>query len=297
VGAPNNYQDLDAAMNHVVDRHLAQIVSNSYGFPTELLPNGYVKPMEDTLIQAAAEGIGVYFSSGDSGDNSSAVGFATPSWPAVSPWVTAVGGTSLALNAANTRVIETGWGVSTYSCDTSTLVCTRTGWQAGAGGGVSVIFAQPDYQANYGGNLAGVTGRAIPDVAALADAQTGYLVGQTQTFPKTCNPAVTKYDEYRLGGTSLACPITAGIMALSDQKAGAAHGFANPFFYQNAGKFTDITSVKTAVARRNLNNSVDDCDGTADRLRTFDDYSGSTTQFTATGWDNVTGLGTPNGIP
>src|SRR5882672_10662075 len=50
VGAPNNYQDLDAAMNHVVDRHLAQIVTNSYGFPTELLPPGFVKPLEDTLI-------------------------------------------------------------------------------------------------------------------------------------------------------------------------------------------------------------------------------------------------------
>jgi len=54
VGAPNNYQDLDAAMNHVVDRHLAQIVTNSYGFATELLPPGYVKPFEDTLVQATA---------------------------------------------------------------------------------------------------------------------------------------------------------------------------------------------------------------------------------------------------
>ncbi|HEU5422311.1 MAG TPA: protease pro-enzyme activation domain-containing protein, partial [Nitrolancea sp.] len=41
VGAPNNYQDLDAALNHVVDRGLAQIVTNSYGFSTELLPPGY----------------------------------------------------------------------------------------------------------------------------------------------------------------------------------------------------------------------------------------------------------------
>jgi len=62
--APNNYQDLDAAMNHVVDRHLAQIVTNSYGFPTELLPPGFVKPLEDTLIQAAVEGSALYFSSG-----------------------------------------------------------------------------------------------------------------------------------------------------------------------------------------------------------------------------------------
>ena len=71
VGAPNNYRDLDAAMNHVVDQRLAQIVTNSYGYPTELLPPGYVKPFEDTLIQAAIEGIGVYFSSGDNGDESS----------------------------------------------------------------------------------------------------------------------------------------------------------------------------------------------------------------------------------
>src|SRR4029077_5311087 len=64
VGAPNNGQDLDAAMNHVVDRHLAQIVTNSYGFSTELLPPGYILPMEDTLIQAAIEGIGVCFPPG-----------------------------------------------------------------------------------------------------------------------------------------------------------------------------------------------------------------------------------------
>jgi hypothetical protein len=85
-------------------------------------------------------------------------------------------------------------------------------------------------------------------------------------------------------------------MALSDQKSGV-HGFANPFFYANAGNFYDVTSVKTAVARRNFVNSVDDCDGTVDRLRTFDDDTESPTQSTGPGWDNVTGLGVPNGIP
>ena len=141
VGAPNNYRDLDAAMNHVVDRQLAQIVTNSYGFPTELLPRGYVKPLEDTLIQAAIEGIGVYFSSGDNGDETARFGFATPDWPAVSPWVTAVGGTALGVGQANTRVLETGWGTSNYNCNTTTLACTRTGWLYGAGGGVSRLFA------------------------------------------------------------------------------------------------------------------------------------------------------------
>jgi subtilase family serine protease len=304
VSSPNNYQDIDAAMNHVVDQHLAQIVSNSYGFPTEFLHPGFVKPVNDTLMQGAIEGIGIYFSSGDFGDETVNFGFATTDFPASSPWVTTVGGTSLAVDASHNLVFETGWGVSSYNCNETSLVCNRAAWQAGAGGGVSCIFSQPSYQSGAGvpaagaGTLcSGFVGRGVPDVAALADAQTGLLVGQTQTFQSDCNGTVVKYDEYRLGGTSLACPIFAGIMALSDQKAGSPHGFANPFFYQNPGKFRDITSVNTAVARRNFNNSIDDCDGTADRLRTFNDYSGSPTQFTGTGWDNVTGLGVPNGIP
>ena len=47
VGAPNNYQDLDAAMNHVVDEQLAQIVTNSYGFNTEMVPPGYVTRVDE----------------------------------------------------------------------------------------------------------------------------------------------------------------------------------------------------------------------------------------------------------
>ena len=285
VGAPNSYQDLDAAMNHVVDEHLAQIVTNSYGFDTEQLAPGFITPMEDTLIQAAIEGIGVYFSSGDNGDETSTEGYATPDWPASSPWVTAVGGTALGVSASNTRALETGWGTSTYACDPTSLVCTRSGWLYGAGGGVSALFALPSYQVNAGLNLAG---RGVPDVAALADPQTGLLVGQTQTFPDGAY-----YDEYRVGGTSLASPIFAGLMALADQKAGHAHGFANPLFYANPSAFYDVVSVKTAVARRNFVNGVDATNGTADVLRTFDDYSGSPTQHTGPGWDNVTGLGTP----
>jgi len=286
VGAANNYRDLDAAMNHVVDNHLAQIVTNSYGFATELLPPGYVKPLNDTLIQAAAEGIGVYFSSGDNGDETSRFGFATTDWPASSPWVTAVGGTSLGVDQSGDRVLETGWGTSNYSCDTTTLACSRTGWLYGAGGGVSTLFAKPAYQ-----SALAISGRGVPDVSALGDPQTGLLVGQTQKFPDG-----TYYDEYRIGGTSLSSPIFAGLMALSDQKAGSPHGFSNPAFYANPGAFNDVLSTKTAVARRNYVNSVDASDGTVDRLRTFDDYSGSPTQSTAPGWDDVTGLGTPNGI-
>ena len=177
--------------------------------------------------------------------------------------MTAVGGTSLGVGASNNRVLETGWGTSTYRCDTTTHACSRLGWLYGAGGGVSRIFAEPDYQRNAGLNF---SGRAVPDVAALGDPQTGYLVGQTQTFPDGAY-----YDEYRLGGTSLSSPIFSGLMALSDQAAGQPHGFANPVFYANPSSFHDVLSVKTAVARRNFNNSVDASAGTSDFLRTFDD--------------------------
>ena len=210
-----------------------------------------------------------------------------PSTGPLQPWVTAVGGTALAVDQSNARVFETGWGTANYDVAANGAV-TRTGWLYGAGGGVSKLFAQPKYQTDAGMTLAG---RGVPDVAALGDPQTGLLVGQTQTFPDGAY-----YDEYRIGGTSLSSPIFAGLMALAQQKADKKFGFANPLFYANADAFTDITSVKTAVARRNFVNGIDAADGTADKIRTFDDYSGSPTQSTGPGWDNVTGLGVPNGI-
>ena len=292
VGAPNNYQDLDAAMNHVVDRHLASIVTNSYGFPTELLPFGFIKPQEDTLLQGAIEGIGIYFSSGDNSDESLSVGYRTADWPASSPFVTAVGGTSLGVGQSNNRVIETGWGTHTSSLITTTGAWVDHGWLYGSGGGVSRLFAEPSYQAGTvpGSVFAvqGRTGRAVPDIAAFGDPNTGYLIGQTQTFPD----GTVKYSEFRIGGTSLSSPIMAGIMALADQAKGSPHGFANPVFYANAtsGAFYDVLHQSGAVVRVNYNNSVDASAGLAYRLRTFD--QGLSLKTTA-GWDDITGLGSP----
>ena len=110
----------------------------------------------------------------------------------------------------------------------------------GAGGGDSRVFAEPSYQSSLPGTM-----RHVPDVAALGDPQTGYLVGQTQSFPDG-----NHYDEYRIGGTSLSSPIFAGLMALADQAAGSPHGFANPLFYAHPEAFYDVTSVKTAVVNK-----------------------------------------------
>src|SRR5256712_12344779 len=113
VGAPNNFQDLDAALNYVVDRHVASIVTNSYGFRTEILPQGYIKPYESIILQGVVTGIGIYFSSGDNNDESLVVGYTTTDWPASRPYVTAVGGTSLSVGACNKYLFETGWGTTT----------------------------------------------------------------------------------------------------------------------------------------------------------------------------------------
>jgi len=295
VGAPNNFQDLDAALNHVVDRGLAQIVTNSYGFDTEVLPPGYIKPYEDTILQGVTEGIGIYFSSGDNSDESLVEGYTTTDWPASSPFVTAVGGTSLAVGTSNNYLFETGWGSTTSSWTGTAWSPTPPGpWIYGAGGGVSRIFAEPPYQ---GGVVPasvfaaqGRTGRAVPDIAAFADPNTGYLIGETQTFPD----GTVKYSEYRIGGTSLSSPIMAGIMALADQAAGHPHGFANPLFYSLAGSasFKDIVSPASTVAvvRTNYKNGVDASNGLSYVLRTMNQ---TLSLKTTPGYDDVTGLGTP----
>jgi subtilase family serine protease len=299
VGAPNNYRDLDSAMNHVVDMHLADIVTNSYGYATEALPPGFIKPDEDMFIQAAAEGISVLFSSGDNGDETSRFGLAnpTPDWPASSPWVTAVGGTSLGVTASNGYLFETGWA-------TERELLVNGEWAAptylyAAGGGTSRLFRQPSYQAGvvptsisetYGGSAM----RAVPDVAALGDPNTGMRIGITQRFPDG-----TYYDEYRIGGTSLASPLMAGMLALAVQNHGN-FGLANPALYAAAGTsaYHDVTKAPLSSypgdVRADYINGVDDTDGYKYSVRLFDQDQIMTIHV-RTGYDDITGIGTPNG--
>jgi subtilase family serine protease len=297
VAAPDGFQDLDAALNHVVDQRLARIVSNSYGFPSGLLPPGYIQPYEDTFLQAACEGIGIYFASGNHSDGSLAGGSTAPDWPASSPFVTSVGGTSLAVGASNDYLFETGWGTSNSDWTGSDWSPTPPGtWIYEAGGGVSQFFAEPSYQ--QGAVQQGVfdtqgrTGRAVPDVAADSDPNSGYLIGLTQTFPD----GTTTYSEYEAGGTGLGSALYAGVMALSDQQLGMPHGFANPALYAELGAFNDpfhdiVNPASTvAVVRSDYVNNVDPSDGLSYHLRTANQ---TLSLHTTPGYDDVTGLGTP----
>ncbi len=301
VGAPNNYQDLDAALNHVVDRHLADIVTNSYGWSTELLPPGFYKPYEDTIVQGVAEGIGIYFSSGDSGDETAGTAnpaIATPDWPAVSPFVTAVGGTSLAVGASNNYLFETGWqtGRSALNADNTWAAPT---YQYGSGGGTSRLWTQPSYQAGVvptsiatAGGLRPQAMRVVPDVSMVGDPNTGFLVGQTQTFSDG-----VYYDEYRIGGTSLSSPLMAGVMALAQQRAGGPIGFANPALYAafgGAGLHDILASTGLGVVRVDFINGENAAAGLRTTLRRLS-YDQVLTIHTRTGYDDVTGIGAPSG--
>jgi subtilase family serine protease len=329
VGAPNNYRDLDAAVNHVVDKRLADIVTNSYGFPTEFLPPGYIKPLNDTFMQAALEGITVLFSSGDNGDEVATRGYRTTDWPASSPWVTAVGGTSLAAGVSagdpGQYLFETGWSSTRNRLNCSGVFDGSNSWCAnelylyGAGGGASRLFPEPTWQQQGGvpGSIAQPTGnwnppftrpgRAVPDISAVGDPNTGMLIGQTQTFSN--GPS---YDEFRIGGTSLSSPLMAGMSALAQQLNGGHElGFVNPALYLNTGvrnSLRDVTPQSAAgVVRVDYVNGENATNGLLYSVRTLG-FVNSTTEnviaptgqqhyrasiFTRTGYDDVTGLGSP----
>src|SRR3954469_17633535 len=291
--------DLDDALNKIVDKKLATVVTNSWGSIGEDEPPNYLRAYEQTFLQAGLEGIGMFFSSGDDGDDSldTADGQPVVDFPSSDPFVTAVGGTALAVGPANDYQWEVGWatGTSGLSEDGTAWDPPAPGdWLYGAGGGVSSLFDQPSYQQGVVPDAIAHGKRATPDIAMDADPQTGMLIGETQTFPD----GSAKYSEYRIGGTSLASPLYAGLEAIADQVYGRSHGFVNPAIYalNGTGAVRDIVppSSPKAVVRVNYNNGVDATDGTTPILRSLDDEAQSI--HTAPGWDTITGVGTPNGL-
>jgi subtilase family serine protease len=301
IGSPNNYRDQDAIMNRVVDNHLADIVSNSYGYASEALHPGFIKPSLDTQIQAAAEGMSLFFSSGDNGDETNAVAGAspTPDWPASSPYVTAVGGTSAGVSQSNGRVFELGWETYKSTFNKTSGQWNPPAWLYGAGGGTSRLFAQPSYQvgvvpSSISQTYGGAAMRVVPDVSALGDPSTGMLVGETQTFPDGSQ----QYSEYRIGGTSLSSPLYAGMFALAEQKAGHEFGLANPVLYQTRSTSIDITKNDLAAypgdVRSDYANGFDGSGGLVYSARWFD-RDDSLTIHVRPGYDDVTGVGVPSG--
>jgi subtilase family serine protease len=302
------------------------VVSDSWGDDLgDLLDDAAVHTaFDDTFMVADSTGVSVLFSAGDSGDNFADFGLAVPNYPSTSPFITAVGGTALEVNAKNERAAEYGWstghqtlctGVTATNCGSSTTPAGSLAYDYGGGGGTSYYYTQPYYQApvvpsalalRNAALFGPVPLRVIPDVSMDADPQTGFLIGLTQTFPNG-----TRYAQFKEGGTSLASPLLAGVVADADQAAGVSLGFLNPVLYKASsvkGTFNDIVPPSNpdaaAVIRVDYTNTVDNSAGYTISLRTLD-YQGPETYCdgtgncatrpvtltTAPGFDSMTGLG------
>ena len=223
-------------------------------------PSGHVGGAASLGGAGLVGGITFLAATGDNGAYAQDTSTITPQYPACSPNVIAVGGTSLTVGADDSYGSETSWGNGTHS-----------GTKGGGGGGISVYESQPSYQSGVV-NAYSTTARTYPDVSADANPSTGVPIYDSWDFGTS-----TPWVPGTIGGTSLACPLWAGVITVADQgRAIAGLGSLNgaeqtlPELYQTyqvtPTDFHDITS----------GNSI-----------------GSSTYTPGTGYDLATGLGSP----
>ncbi len=213
---------LDAVSQAVHDAvNKPSVISISWGGPESNWAGQAVSQFNMAFQDAEAMGVTVCVAAGDSGSSDGVQdGLAHVDFPASSPNVLACGGTELF--ASNSAIMgEVVWNEPSGGA---------------TGGGVSDLFPLPSYQSAVGvppsANPGGRIGRGVPDVAANADPNTGYVVlidGQSTVA----------------GGTSAVAPLWAGLVALLNQALGRPVGFLNPTIYQSSvsgSAFRDITS-------------------------------------------------------
>lgn len=201
-----------ADFNTVVSANAVKVINVSLGeCETSAKGDGSAAAADSIFQQADAQGQTFSVSSGDSGSNECSTGGpkgTTPSWPASSPYVVAVGGTTL--NATTT----------TWQGET---VWSKTG------GSPSTFEPIPSWQVGVGQN-AGHTTRGVPDIAFDGDPNSGAII--------IVNGSSAQY-----GGTSLSSPLFVGFWARMIAAKGTGIGFAAPKLYQlPASAFHDVTS-------------------------------------------------------
>jgi len=205
--------------NYALDHHLGQVISQSWGATENTLFTSagqqVFRQFEGTYARAAATGVTVLASTGDSGSanpdvNGTTYPFPTVNFPASSPLVTAVGGTSLYADTSGDYQSETGW---------------NSGGNAG-GGGISQQFGEPLYQRLLPASDQTLLGghRGLPDVSWNADPNTSILV-----YLSFFGPSNAGY--YTIGGTSEGSPQWAGLVADLNQLTRHPVGLLNPYLY------------------------------------------------------------------
>jgi subtilase family serine protease len=310
--ASQDDQDLQYAVEYATVNKLGSVISNSYGSPEIEDGGAALDSWNQVNEMAAAVGISVNYSSGDGGDEGLGTPVGAVSVPADTLYGTAVGGTSLGVPGGTGPALETGWGNNqtelAYDAADPLDPPFNFGNVGGAGGGESIYFKKPSWQTGKG--IPG-SGRGVPDVAMEADPYTGAIILFT-------DPVEGQVVE-SIGGTSLSCPMFSAYWALANEKAGKWLGQAAPIISKlPSSALNDILQSNSAT---NVAGTVVDSSGA-----TF--YSAAdlaaplegTTTFTSAvwpiqgfyidltfgtdsslstnkGWDNVTGFGTPTGLP
>jgi subtilase family serine protease len=253
-----------ALEKYALKHHLGKIISQSWGATENTLFDAagqdVFEDFEDFYKHAVEEHVTVLASAGDGGSsnvdvNGNTYPFPTVIFPASSPYVTAVGGTSLYADPAGKHQYEIVW---------------NDHYIGGGGGGVSQQFPEPYYQYSLPGTVQTTLNnyRGIPDVAYNADPNTAILIYVSFLGPQNAG-------FYFIGGTSEGSPQWAGIIADANQLAGHALGFLNPKLYAIGAEsdlFHDITFGSNA----------------------FNGFNGVPGYIATPGWDLATGWGTPD---
>jgi len=316
--------NLMGGVQYALDNHLGNQISNSYGSDEFDDDSADMQAWDDLNAEAATMGVSVQFSTGDDGDFFRDVGAYTVSVPSNSPHATAVGGVSVFLNADYSIKFQTGWGTTITRIAKPNApyqpevppVCASTlapgqCFYFGGGGGMSQFFAKPSYQSGLPG-----TGRQQPDVSLTADPYTGVTIIYSYNDPGNFSVGV-------IGGTSASCPMFSGVWAIVNQKSfqhtGHSAGLAAPYMYSlPAGAVLDVVQASPYSGTNLTGNiftggppmyesavAITGPDVPTQFTSAF--YQGTSSRWyglgfgldstlvTGPGWDNVTGVGTPNG--
>jgi subtilase family serine protease len=257
-----------ALERYALDHHLGKIISQSWGATENTLfdtaGRKVLADFSEFYERARREHVTVFASAGDSGssnvelDGVTVYPFPTVGFPASSPLVTAVGGTSLYADTAGTYQSETVWD--------------EVALGAGAGGGgISQVFREPEYQRETLPKSVQRQldhKRGLPDISYNADPLTPILI-----YIGFLGSANAGY--YSLGGTSEGAPQWAGIVADLNQYAGRPLGFLNPALYSIGGNGDFDKIGRDIRVGNNAYNGVPGYDATP-------------------GWDLASGWGTPD---
>jgi subtilase family serine protease len=254
----SNDVDLYKALAYVVKHDLGDVISLSFGENEHCVDPQLRRAEHRTLKEAVRKGMTILVATGDYGsaqltcDNGSYQ--QAVSYPASDPLVTAVGGTALTADAVTGRYIsETAWNES-------------SAFSKATGGGYSKLYAAPAYQRGIRG---AARGRGVPDLALNASVSGGVLVYENNRLTGRTTINI-------MGGTSVATPELAGILADGVQLAHHRLGSINPALYKlgNSKIYSqamhDISSGDNMLASTGLSGYA-----------------------AAPGWDPATGWGSP----